>query len=213
LTIFQGTKERARSKLRESPAYHPEPWTNQPDSVRVNYDSDGVTDEPCKPGQRQRIAYVEIAPFLYKDPGRKKSYVHQKLPPLPIKARAAALAAREIVSGAYNARYDSADEGEKQVESGDEVGPEEVVIAGDKFLTKDDEPVSTTAPQMSIGDAKITLRFRQDGQQSLCHQCLETSRSPKMSCCNTEVECSLRFCEGCVKERYVGGIPSPMSER
>jgi hypothetical protein len=91
---------------------------------------------------------------MHKNSGRKMAYVYQQLPPLPVRPRAAAVAAREIVKGAFNARYESADEGEKHVESADDVEPDELVIAGDKFLTKDDEPVSTTAHRFRMSMLK-----------------------------------------------------------
>lgn len=151
---FQGKKARNRSRLIESPGYEPESFAgpstrpNRSDSALVDFDSDGVTDEPCKYGQRQRIAYVEIPPFCRKSPSHKKAFTFLDLPPLPSKTlRKAAIAARHIVMNAVMdtlaARHENTDEGEPPVASDEEVAADEVVIAGDRFLTRDYDAVSS----------------------------------------------------------------------
>lgn len=163
------------------------------------------------------MAYVEIAPFSHRNAGRKSAYVYWDLPPLPSKSmRKAAIAARQIVIGAINGsvntRFESAEETEHQVESGHETELEEVVIAGDRFLTQDDDEVSQIT--RILGEYRNVLLFLpQDAQQDICHQCRISSRKPKMSCQNIEVECSLRFCENCVDDRYVRLFKRPAASR
>lgn len=159
------------------------------------------------------MAYVEIAPFLHRNPGRKSAYVYWDLPPLPSRSlRKAAIAARQIVTAAIhdsiNTRFENAEETEQQIESGHETEPEEVVIAGDRFLTKDDDEVSQIL-RLPGQYRNVLFFFPQDAQQDTCHQCRVSSKKPKMFCQNIEVECSLRFCESCVDERYIETLQRP----
>lgn len=128
---------------------------------------DDVTSSPPRPGERQRLAYVDIPPWNAKNSKRKAQYIYMDLPPLPLNAqksvRKAAIAARSLVDLA-RAKSVIAEEDveEENAESEEEEGGEEVaelVIEGDKFLTRDDNDASIQSIRLPIVGGALTLYY------------------------------------------------------
>lgn len=150
------------------------------------------------------MAFVELPQPFKKNPKRREAYIFLDLPPIPTKSlRKAAIAARERTIGGVSTGFEDLDEGDEQVEVESEESEEEpeVVIEGDKFLTADEEKVSLL--RIVMIRLLMPCPVKQDALRDTCHQCQDVSKEAKMPCCNTEVECSLRYCKTCVEERYV----------
>ncbi|KAJ9118569.1 hypothetical protein QFC22_003789 [Naganishia vaughanmartiniae] len=194
---FDETNQKTRHALRQSNLEHSPQSTTSSTPLRGSHnlvtsdgEDDDTTSSPCRPGERQRFAYVNIPPWNYKDPTRKALYIHMDLPPLPLNpqkpVRKAAITARTLV-GLAKAKdptvEDEIEEEHTESEEEDERGEDvaELVIEGDKFLTRDDD-----------GDAS----------KDTCHQCRESNRDAKMLCGNADTNCDLKYCKECVEERY-----------
>ncbi|KAJ9101049.1 hypothetical protein QFC21_003267 [Naganishia friedmannii] len=196
-SVSSETNQRNRYASRQTNIEHSPQSTTSSLRVRgsqsiVIWDGDDndVTSSPCQPGERQRLAYVELPRWNVKNAPRKKKYIYMELPPLPLNVqkpvRKAAIAARSLVDLARAEApiaEDEAEEGHTESEEEEEGGEgvAELVIEGDKFLTKDDG-----------GDAS----------KDTCHQCRESNRDAKMACGNAETTCDLKYCKDCVEERY-----------
>lgn len=143
--VLQTKRRRDKSVTSEGSTYGSTARLASTQESQNDFDSEGVTDQPCKPGERQRMAFIELPQPFKRNPKRREAYVFLDIPPLPTKTlRKAAIAARERTIGGVITGFESLDEKEEEeVEESEESEEEpEVVIEGDKFLTADEEKVS-----------------------------------------------------------------------